>query len=214
MSDAHVLAFAGIAVLLTVTPGADTMLVMRSVLARGLPAGLLTTLGICCGLLLHATLSAFGLSTIVVRSATAFEALKLAGAGYLIVLGLQSLRKALHQQVQHVDLPNTPPALRLAPHRRRAFLEGLLTNVLNPKVAVFYLAFLPQWIAPGAPILRTSLMLAGIHSILTALWLSCVTLALGRLRSTLVGPRLQRRLEAVSGAVLIALGARLALERR
>src|SRR5918911_3801618 len=95
MIDPQVLAFTGIAAILTVTPGADTMLVMRNVLSRGQRAGLLTTLGICSGLFFHATLSALGLSFILVRSAAVFEVVKLVGACYLIFLGGQSLWRAL-----------------------------------------------------------------------------------------------------------------------
>src|SRR5260221_72838 len=91
MIDSRVLAFTGIAFILTITPGADTMLVLRSVLAYGRRAGLFSALGICNGLLIHATLSALGLSLLLVRSATAFEIVKFAGACYLIFLGVQSL---------------------------------------------------------------------------------------------------------------------------
>lgn len=213
MFDAHALAFTGIALLLTITPGADTMLVVRNVLARGPRAGLLTTLGVCCGLFVHATLSALGLSLILVRSAAAFEAVKLLGSAYLIFLGLQSIWRALHHRSQLGDA-TAGPVQSMARPARRAFLEGLLTNVLNPKVAIFYLAFLPQFIGPGDPVLLKSVLLAGIHFVLGILWLSLVTLSMQRLRGVLTRPSIQRRLEAVTGAVLVAFGVRLALERR
>lgn len=91
MIDPQIVAFAAIAALLTITPGADTMLVIRNVMARGQRAGLLTVVGVCCGLFIHAALSALGLSLVLVRSATAFEVVKMIGAGYLIWLGVQSL---------------------------------------------------------------------------------------------------------------------------
>src|SRR5829696_2522565 len=143
MIDSQVIAFAGIAALLTVTPGADTMLVIRSVMARGQRAGLMTTLGICCGLLVHGVLSGLGVSLILLRSAMLFEAVKLVGAGYLIHLGAKSLwglRRGL-------DAVEPPAGQTQAVHRRpwQSFVEGMLNNVLNPKVAVFYLAFLPQF---------------------------------------------------------------------
>lgn len=93
MFDSQIITFTGIAALLTLTPGADTMLVVRNVLSRGKEAGILSTIGICSGLFVHATLSALGLSIILVESATAFEVVKWAGAGYLIYLGIQSLLK-------------------------------------------------------------------------------------------------------------------------
>ncbi len=213
MFDSSMLTFTGIALLLTITPGADTMLVIRSVVARGQRAGLLTTIGICCGLFVHASLSAVGLSVILVRSAAAFELVKLVGAAYLIFLGIQSLWRVMHHQSRGADDAPLERGYGTARTKRRPFLEGLLTNVLNPKVAVFYLAFLPQFIRPGDPVLLKSVFLASIHFLLGLLWLSLVTLVLGRLRAVLTRPHIQQRLEAITGVILIAFGVRLALER-
>ena len=213
MFDSSMLTFTGIALLLTITPGADTMLVIRSVVARGQRAGLLTTIGICCGLFVHASLSAVGLSVILVRSAAAFELVKLVGAAYLIFLGIQSLWRVMHHQSRGADDAPLERGHGTARTKRRPFLEGLLTNVLNPKVAVFYLAFLPQFIRPGDPVLLKSVFLASIHFLLGLLWLSLVTLVLGRLRAVLTRPHIQQRLEAITGVILIAFGVRLALER-
>ena len=213
MIDNQVLAFTGIAAILTLTPGADTMLVMRSVFARGQRAGLLTSVGICSGLFFHATLSALGLSLILVRSATAFEIVKLIGALYLIYLGGHSLWQALRHRARNPSI-NEGAVTRQKKEWWQSFLEGLLTNVFNPKVAIFYLAFLPQFISPGDPVLAKSLLLAGIHFMLGIVWLSLVTMFLGRVRGFLTRPRVQRTIEATTGAVLIAFGARLAMERR
>lgn len=145
------LAFIVAAALLTLSPGPDTMLVLRNTLRGGRSAGLRTTLGISSGLIVHATLSALGLSVILVQSAAAFEIVKLAGAGYLVWLGIQSLRAAVRGQPPVAGAPAAGP--------QRPFREGLLTNVLNPKVAVFYLAFLPQFIATGDPVFLKPLLL-------------------------------------------------------
>lgn len=212
MIDAQVLTFTGLALLLTLTPGADTLLVVRSVLARGQRSGFLTVLGICCGLFVHATLSALGLSLILLRSAEAFEAVKLAGAAYLIFLGGQSVWGAIRGEAR-ADPRAEPGRLPAAGATRRAFVEGLLNNVLNPKVAVFYLAFLPQFINPGDPVLAKSILLAGIHFVQGIVWLSCVTLFVGRMQTVVAHPRVRRTLEAVAGLVLVGFGARLALER-
>ncbi len=206
--DSQVLAFTGIAALLTLTPGADTMLVLRSALLRGRRAGLLTVAGICCGLFVHATLSALGLSVVLVRSARAFELVKLAGAGYLVFLGIQSIGSAARRRT-----PEQAPA-RASVSRRRAFGEGLLNNVLNPKVAVVYLAFLPQFIGPRDPLLAKSLLLAGIHCAQGIVWLSFLTMFVGRVRLALARPAVQRGLESLSGIVLVGFGVRLAAERR
>lgn len=217
MLDPQILAFTGVAALLTITPGADTLLVMRSVLARGQRAGLLTTLGICTGCLLHAAFSALGLSLILMRSAAAYEAVKWLGAGYLVYLGVQSLRGAWRNAAgnalaeQSAKLPPLPPT-PTAP--RRAFLEGLLTNLFNPKVAIFYLAFLPQFLSPGDPVLAKSMLLALIHAVLGVTWLSLITLFLGRMRLLLERPRVKRSIEAAAGTMLILFGLRLALEKR
>lgn len=213
MVDNQVLTFTGIAAILTLTPGADTMLVMRSVFARGQRAGLLTTLGICSGLFFHATLSALGLSLILVRSAAAFEVVKLVGACYLIYLGGQSLWQAFRPGARELS-PDGGAVAKQKKEWWQSFLEGLLTNVLNPKVAIFYLAFLPQFISPGDPVLAKSLLLAGIHFMLGVVWLSLVTMFLGRVRALLTRPRVRRAIEATAGVVLIAFGVRLAMERR
>jgi len=207
MFDSRVLAFTAIAALLTLTPGSDTMLVLRSALLRGRRAGLLTVFGICCGLFIHATLSALGLSVILVRSARAFEFVKLTGACYLVYLGLQSIWSAARG-----TQPGQRDAATVSGHR--AFAEGLLNNVLNPKVAVFYLAFLPQFVGPHDPVLAKSLLLASIHFAQGVLWLSFLTLFVGRVRLALTRPGVQRGLESLSGMVLVGFGVRLAVERR
>ena len=211
--DAQVVAFTIIAGLLTITPGADTMLVIRNVMARGQRAGLLTTVGACGGLFVHATLSALGLSLILVRSATAFEVVKMVGAGYLIWLGVQSLRQASRGARMEI-VAVVDGGSRARPARGwRSLVEGLLSNVLNPKVAIFYLAFLPQFMSPGDWVFGKSMLLAGIHWVEGILWLSMVSLFLGRMRSSIVQPRVKRAIEAITGAVLIAFGVRLAMEK-
>jgi threonine/homoserine/homoserine lactone efflux protein len=211
--DSRLWAFVVVATLLAVTPGADTLLVVRNVLARGRVAALLTVAGIAGGCVVHAVLSAVGVSLILVRSAEAFAVLRFCGAAYLIVLGAQSVRR--WWRVDDGAPAASDPGAALRPSRRlRSFVEGLLTNVLNPKVGIFYLAFLPQFIAPGDAVLERSLLLAALHIGIGVVWLSVLSFGVGRIRP-LVESRLWRaRLEGVSGAVLIALGVRLAAARR
>ena len=213
--DSQLWAFVLVAALLAVTPGADTLLVVRNVLTRGRPAGLATIAGIAAGCLVHATLSAVGVALVLVRSAEAFAVLKWCGAIYLFALGAQSLGRWLRLDAQAPGSAGEGPADRpRAARRLRSWLEGLLTNVLNPKVGIFYLAFLPQFIAPGDPALARSLLLAGLHIGIGVAWLTAVAFGVGRIRP-LVENRLWRaRLDGVSGAVLIGLGVRLAAERR
>lgn len=207
--DPQLWAFLLVATLLAVTPGTDTLLVARNVLGRGRTAGLATIAGIAAGCFVHAALSAVGVSLILVRSAEAFHALKWGGAAYLIILGVQSIRSWWRVDAA-VPLAAAAGHERTGARRLRSFLEGLITNVLNPKVGLFYLAFLPQFIRAGDPVLARSLLLGGVGVV----WLSLLSLSLVRIRS-LVESRLWRaRLEGASGAVLIALGVRLAAERR
>lgn len=214
MIDSQVLAFTGIAFLLTITPGVDTMLVLRSVFARGQRSGLMTSFGICCGVFIHASLSAVGISIILVRSAAAFETVKLIGVVYLVYLGIQSIRQVVISHSNVSKIKHSQSIRNKPVNQRRAYLEGLLTNLLNPKVAVFYLAFLPQFISPGDPVFLKSILLAGIHFVLAMLWFSFVIFMLGKIKGLLTSPRIQQRMEAVTGVILIAFGLRLAFERQ
>lgn len=204
--DGSILAFTGIVALLTILPGADMALVAKVTLLDGRRAAFFTSLGICAGLPVHATASALGLSLILATSAEAFTAVKFAGAAYLTYLGIRTIRDSLR--------PAADPAVAAGRARGSgaAFAQGWLTNVLNPKVALFYLTFLPQFISPGDNVLARSLGLAGIHAVLGLIWLPLYAYAIDRLAVLIRGAR--RWLERLSGAALIGLGVRLALQRR
>jgi RhtB (resistance to homoserine/threonine) family protein len=205
-----VIAFTIVAAALTVAPGADTMLVVRNVLRGGRCDGLFSMAGICTGLYVHALLSALGVSIILMHSATAFTVMKIAGACYLAWLGLQSLRSAARNR----SLTPTVVVSRAVVTPARCFREGFLTNVLNPKVAVFYLALLPQFIGPTDPVLLKSLLLTAIHFVQGVLWLGFVAWAVDRSRRFFVKPVMRRWLDAVCGTLLIGLGLRLAMQRQ
>ena len=189
------------------------MMILRSVFARGQKAGVLTMIGICSGLFFHATLSALGLSLILVRSAAAFEIVRLLGACYLIYLGTKSLWRARYARA---DTEFSMPEGTVTKRKKnwKAFFEGILTNVLNPKVAIFYLAFLPQFISTHDWVFGKSVLLAGIHFTLGIFWYSILIFSLDRMRGLLIRPRVKQLLEALSGTILIAFGVRLAVERR
>lgn len=213
MLDRQLIAFIGIATILTITPGADTMLVLRSTLAHTTRTGLITMAGICSGLFVHALLSALGLSVLLMRSATAFEVVKIVGAGYIIVLGLQSLVGALRNRGTSSEFQPADQSLPV-PRLWRFWLDGLLSNVLNPKVALFYLAFLPQFIQPNDSVLLRSLVLTCIHVALSVFWFSFIAVLVGRMAAVLVRPQVRRTLEGITGTLLIVLGVRLGLARR
>jgi threonine/homoserine/homoserine lactone efflux protein len=204
--DSRLVAFIGVAAVLTVLPGADMALVTRNVLALGRRRAMLTVLGICSGCIIHATASALGVSAILATSATAYNVLKTVGAAYLVWVGVQSIRAARRPAAVPASVPERAG---LGP-----FIQGFLTNILNPKVAVFYLTFLPQFISPGEPVLRRSLFLAAVHITMGLIWLTIYAWFIDRLGVVLTRPRVKAWLEGVTGGVLISLGARLAWERR
>ena len=210
MFDSQVVAFTIVAAALTVAPGADTMLVVRNVLRGGRRDGFVTMAGICTGLYVHALLSALGVSAILMHSATAFTVLKIAGACYLVWLGLNSLRSAA--RVNGSGPAEVIARTSVAP--ARCFREGFLTNVLNPKVAVFYLALLPQFIGPMDPVFLKSLLLTAIHFVQGILWLGFVAWGVDRSRRFFMKPVMRRWLDAACGTLLIGLGLRLAMARQ
>ena len=204
---AEIAAFSVAALVITVTPGADMALVARRALGDGYATAARTSLGVCSGLIVHATASAVGVSAILARSATAFTVLKVCGAIYLVLLGLFSFRRA--RRIKH-----EPDQIRALPPARRAYGQGLLNNVLNPKPAIFYLAFLLQFIGPGDPVVLMAVILVSIHIAMGVVWLLTWAWLVSRARAQFLRPRWRARLERVTGTVLVALGARLAAVTR
>jgi threonine/homoserine/homoserine lactone efflux protein len=202
------LGFALLAAILTVSPGQDTVLVLRNATSAGAAAGIATTAGVCCGLFFHATLSALGVSALLVASASAFAALRWAGAAYVVWLGLQSLRRL--RGGWRVE----PPPDRPLAGARHSFVQGLLSNVLNANTAVFYLALLPQFAVFPQTVLADSLRLAALHFAMAFVWLGALSLLADRARAWLARPAVVRGVDAVAGVALVAFGLRLALARR
>ena len=212
--DPHLWAFVGLAALLTIIPGADMALVTRSTLAGGRRAAFLTTLGINLGCLVHASASAFGISAILRTSALAFAIMKTIGAAYLVIIGIRAIVDTWRDKSAQPALSSTLGVHGSGISPRRAFSEGLMTNVLNPKVAIFYLTLLPQFIEPGDPVLLKSLALGTIHNVMGFVWLTIYAWFIDQFAAFLNRPTVKHTLERVTGAVLIALGVRLAWERR
>ena len=193
-------------ILVTVIPGADMALVTRQVLVGGMPLAQRTIFGNLTGLLVHGVALAAGLSALLLASATAYGVVKIAGAAYLIHLGVQALRDSRRSPAE------APPVPAVAP--RRAFLQGLVSTVLNPKPAMFFLTFLPQFVDRDAPVLPQTLALVGIHVVVGLLWLSAYARMVQGARRVLTAPGVRAWLERTTGAVLIAFGLRVAVERR
>jgi threonine/homoserine/homoserine lactone efflux protein len=177
-------------------------LATQRTLRDGPAAGLRVAAGTACGLTFHATAAALGLAALVASSAAAFTVLKLAGAAYLVVLGVGTLRAARRRTA-------APEARRLPWTGHGAFLQGFLGNVLNPRAASVYLTLVPQFIAPGDDVLAATALLAAVHIAMQTTWLALCTLAVARTRHAIGA-----RVNALAGSVLIGLGLRTAAQAR
>jgi len=202
----HVLPFLAIAVFVVVTPGVDTALVTKNALLHGRRAAVLTALGVNAGIAVWTTASAFGLGALLHRSETLFTTVRLAGAAYLVVLGAQAVWWSWRR--------GQPVAPVRMPSRRSPFVQGLLSNLLNPKIAVFFTSFLPQFVSPDGPVLGQLLVLGALFNALGIVWLLSCAVFVSRAGDALRRPRARAALERVTGFVLVVLGLRLATERR
>ena len=199
--------FIGVAIAVVVIPGPDMALVARNVFRYGRSAGFATSLGICTGILGWGVAAVLGIATILATSSVAFTALKLIGATYLIYLGITTLRS--HDAF---EVPGEDHEARSTLPGGQAYLQGLLSALLNPKLGVFFLTLLPQFIVPGQPPAAQALQLAVIFDLIGLAWLFAYSAMLGALGRAL-GTRPRRFIRLVSGTVLIGLGVRVALER-
>ena len=195
--------------LLTMTPGADTMIVIRNTLRGGARDGLVSSLGICLGLFVHATLSAVGISAILLYSATAFMLLKTIGALYLLWLGLSSLRSFWNAKKMHQKAVEKKPFSFWA-----SLQEGFLSNVLNPKAVIFYMAFLPQFISPeGSPLLQ-SMFLASLHFIVATIWQGILIMMICSANGFIMKKSVRKSMDFIAGSVMVLLGIKLFLAQR
>jgi len=193
---------------LTLTPGVDTMLVIRNSGRGGWSDGATTSLGICCGLFVHATLSALGISIILLKTAWAFSLLKYAGAAYLIWLGINSFRQAASK----TQAPATTNIDVIADQFQvaRSLREGFLSNVLNPKTILFYMAFLPQFIDPAGAPLQQSLFIAFIHFCIGMIYQCGLAAMVTKAKRLIKGGTSARVLNSFCGTILVYIGLRLA----
>jgi threonine/homoserine/homoserine lactone efflux protein len=197
--------------IVTVVPGADMALVTRQVLRGGRPLAHRTIVGNLAGLVVHGSACAAGLSAVLLAYGTAYDAVRLAGAAYLIFLGIQAFRDRGHL-VTAVDA--SPPPRRFD-RLAGAATQGFVSTVLNPKPALFFLAFVPQFTDPETG--RVGLQIAtltAIHIVIGAFWLTLYAALVDRAATALTRPRVRMILQRSMGAVLLALGLRVALERR
>ncbi|MFA5943111.1 MAG: LysE family translocator [Candidatus Thermoplasmatota archaeon] len=194
--------------ILTLIPGPDTFLTLRQGLVGGLRLAWPTIAGISTGTVVHATVSGAGLALLFKHSPTAFRVVQFAGVGYLAFLGIRSLWSALNSKPSEVVESDS---------RRsggwRGYRDGLATNLLNPKVALFYLAFLSPYIPAGQDILLTSMLYGLCHAIMGEVQLGSVAILADQVRTRVASPGFRRGTEAVAGTVLLLFALRLAMDR-
>lgn len=209
MEWSEILTFLVVAALLVMSPGPNGVLVARTVPTSGRAAGFANVAGFVSAFYLHGALSILGISIILVQSATAFAIVKYLGAAYLCWIGIKSLIAAIRR---------VAPDATVAPARRRrtlmkAYAEGFLTNALNPKVSMFYLAAFPQFMTVGENAVASAFLLVFLHSVINAVWFVAIVLLFARLTAVTRGGSFQRWLRGITGAVFIGFGVKLATYR-
>lgn len=208
--SATLLAFLGISALVIVTPGPDTAITIRNALLGGRVGGVFTALGVAAGQTIWSVATSLGIVALLVASEQVFLALKFAGAAYLVYLGLVALASALR--------PGSADSLAAGPRRRlapaAAFRHGLISDLGNPKMAVFFASVLPQFAPAAGPVFAALVVLGLIFAVMTFLWLALYSILVARAGDFLRRAAVRRAIEAVTGTVLVALGLRIAAEHR
>jgi threonine/homoserine/homoserine lactone efflux protein len=210
--DASVLTFLGISAAVIVTPGPDTTLTVRNTFLGGRHGGILTAVGVSAGQVVWSVGTSLGLLAVLLTSESVFHALKLLGAAYLGSLGVQSLRAAFRGGPPRGSEPPRDPRGRLG--GLAAFRQGLLNNLANPKMAVFFASVLPQFAPPGHGMLSVLVLLGAVFSVLTFLWLTFYAVVIARAGAFVRGPRVRRAIDGTAGVALIGLGVSVATEGR
>jgi threonine/homoserine/homoserine lactone efflux protein len=197
-------AFAIAATLIVLLPGPDTLVVVRGLLRGGRSRGLSTTLGVLCGLVIWVAAASLGLSAVLRASKVGYDLLRAAGASYLIWLGVLAFRTR-----GTVADPDAAPRRELL---GSGYFAGLLTDLLNPKVGVFFVTFLPSFVPHGYPVGATCLLFGAIFVVLTAIYFAVLLVLATKVTGWMTEPRIRRRLDTVTGTVLVGLGLKLALQ--
>ncbi|MBR8312446.1 LysE family translocator [Burkholderia dolosa] len=198
--------------LLNVTPGPDTAYIVGRSVAQGRGAGLMSALGISAGCCVHALACAFGLTALLAASAAAFTVIKLVGAAYLIYLGVRMI------VAKHTDAPTGAGATQAAPAKplRQLFLQGFWTNVLNPKVVLFFVSFFPQFVSADSPHKALAfLTLGAVFVVMSTIWNSLIAWIAGSVTRRFSGkPGVKKWLDRTVGSAFVGLGLRLATSQR
>ncbi|MFV0385826.1 LysE family translocator [Paracoccus sp. (in: a-proteobacteria)] len=206
MAPSDVLTFVVIATLLVISPGPNGVLIARTVPGSGRRAGFANVAGFITAFYLHGTLSILGISIILVQSATAFAIVKYLGAAYLCWVGIRAILSAIRQGQPVTDTPVAKRKRSL----RGAYVEGFLTNALNPKVSMFYLAAFPQFISQGTTPAAAAFFLVFLHSMINAVWFGAMVMLFSTVSRSMKNAAFQRHLKIATGVIFIGFGARLA----
>lgn len=190
------------------SPGIDTALITKRTISDGRTDGYKMGLGITAGSLVHTFAAAFGLSAILMQSAAAFEVIKYAGAVYLIYLGSSSFISLKKKKNSDIETEVKTDI------KKSAFKQGLLSNVLNPKVAMFFLTFLPQFVKAGENAQQQLIIMGIIYTLLSISWFFLYVFFINYLRDWLMSPKVQRVMDKATGVVLIGFGLKLALDKQ
>lgn len=207
-------AFGAVVALLTIVPGVDTALVMRGTLTRSRRYAFAAMLGIQAGLVVWGAAAATGVAALLAASRTAYLVLCYLGAAYLVYLGATMIATSLRRRSSPERAALEDGAAPAARSGGGGFLLGFLTNLMNPKVGVFYIATIPQFVPEGYSPLPVGVLLALVHCLLGTVWLSIVILGVDRIAPRLRGGRAMAWIDRLTGGVLIAFGARLAVTTR
>ena len=207
MIDTSLLAFAVVSLLLSVTPGPDMAVVTKNALAHGRRGVFLTTSGIALALVIWVGATAVGLSALLATSSEALFVLKIIGACYLGYLGVRTL---IESRRRPADLLAGVPPAASAP---AVFRQGFLSAISNPKLGVWFVTFLPQWVLPGQDALPRLLELGITFALIGWIWMNVYGLFVTRLRDVITAPRVRQWMDRITGVVLLGFGVRLAVER-
>lgn len=204
--------FLGVSSIIIITPGPDTALVIRNTLLGGRAGGASAALGVAIGQMIWALATSFGIVGLLTAFHPLFTVLKFAGAAYLVILGVQAWREALKPSLTEDVLQPGAPQHRLTPSR--SLRQGLISNLGNPKMAIFFASLLPQFVPPGAASFSALLLRGCIFALMTLTWLAAYSVVVARLGAVLRRRRTRRILEGLTGSALIGLGLRVAAEHQ
>ena len=207
----EIFSYISIVALLVAIPGPNTVLVMQSVADSGRRAGFFNVAGIVTAVYLNALLSGLGLSLIIMQSGEIYQGLKMAGAGYIVYLGLTSLIDAY--KLNRQESTDVHENANKQKNSYDFYIKGVLTGMLNPKSALFFLAFFPQFMHQDSNLISQSFILTLLYSLISASWYGLLVIFIGKLRHILVCSELQKKLKVITGIILVGLGIKIASQR-